>query len=481
MKELSNLLEAKNIKDNNGRREKVYSEGRLSYFQYANGKKFSWAKLGGEVFKYSIGYTGISNLIKIVDNLSNQVMTNANIVEDFYSKHEKMVDLFYPSTYSSIGNLFSSQTYTNLYLDSNALSVALVASSVFALYSLSERYKETVTFDSSKRALLIEGLTKDIKFEGIEDLMNKNPTSSTYRYLHMMNNIMLNNGGIEHKLISIKQGFSKMKNFINLTKSKALSNIFEVKFISKILGAKTTQELKTIYDEDIYQLQSLKSDYFKTMSFEMNFITPDISRKLSIIARKKKSDSGDPIQLIKELHSINQNSLEDSYHIDMDQKLALKFSKIIVEACKNNTFPKEELKKYEILSSMSTYKDSYGVIQNDVHIEISKMAKHFLSNERHFINSYKNKSLIEIISKIDNSMIKEGKISIKSFKDIFFLTRERYLNEKVFDTNNDLKNFISNKIKGVNIDEKDLNINIQNSNSSDWKKARKTLIKNNKI
>lgn len=481
MKELSNLLEAKNIKNNNGRREKVYSEGRLSYFQYANGKRFSWMKLTGEVFKYSVGYTGISNLIEIGDNFSNQVITNANIVEDFYSKHEKTMDLFYPSTYSSIGNLFSSETYSNLHLDSNALSIALVASSVFAIYALSERYKETVTFDSSKRALLIEGLTKDIKFEGVEDLMNKNPTSSTYRYLHMMNNIMLNEGKIEHKLIAIKNNFSKMKNFVNLTKSKALSKIFEVEFVNKILGAKTSKELKKIYDEDIYQLQSFKNDYFETMSSDMTSMTPDIERKLSIIARKKKTDSGDIVQLVKELHSINQNSLEDSYHIDMDQKLALKFSKIIVDACKNNTFPKEALKKYEILSSMSTYKDTYGTVQNDVHIEISKMAKHFLSNERNFINSYKNKSLIEIISKIDNSMIKEGEIRIKSFKDIFFLTRERYLNEKVFDNQNDLKNFISNKIKGINIKEADLNIDIQNSNSSDWKKARKTLIKNNKI
>lgn len=469
MKELSNILEAKNVANNGKISDQIYADSRLSYFQYKNGKRYSFANAAGSFLKYSVGFTGISHLLENINNVSDQVIQNSKIYEDL------------TLNYGNISNLFSSSTYSNINVDSFSLSISLIASSIFVAYTLAERYKEMVTFDASKRAFLIEGLTKDIRFEGVEELMDKTPTSSSYRYLHMMNNIMLKDSSLEHKLISLKNGFFKMKNFVDLSKNKVLSNIFEFKFINKIFGATTSMALKSIYDENIHQLNSLKSDYFKSLSLEMNFISPDIKSKLSILLRNQKRKSGEPAELIKEIHSINQNSLEDAYHMDMDQKLALKFSKIIFDSCKNNIFPKESLKKYELLSAMSTYKDYHSVVENDVHIEISKMAKHFLTNERNFINQYKNKSLVDIVSKIDNGMIQDGKINIKNFRESFYLIRDRYLNKKIFDTQNELRNFIHQKTKGIDITEQELKVDSQNSSSLSWRSARKTLIKYNKI
>jgi len=120
--------------------------------------------------------------------------------------------------------------------------------------------------------------------------------------------------------------------------------------------------------------------------------------------------------------------------------------------------------------------DEGGNVKNYVHAEISKIAKHLINDTIDFKKQYSKKSFLDIVKQIDNLMIKDNKVVLRDFKDIFHSSRELKLDGDNTENQKTLKSTILSKLKSNNVEYNDISLNSDiKSDEKIWKKANKKI------
>lgn len=435
---------------------KLFKTGEISYSDYSNQIKHSIPSIVKSTLKNTAGATGLVMASHMAMNYY-QTLTSGNNI--------------------GIGQFLSS--------DSTSTAIMGLCTTIYIMYSLADKYKETLSYDAKNRVFHLEDLTKNIEINNINGVINRQLTTpADYVYFRMMNKISTIDGfvdkgmgGITNGLKYLKEGFLSMKNFVKNISNKAFKEILEVKLIRKIIGENYSENLKANLQE------YLKLDYIDDFNKKfMNSISKveqnkDLHEKISRIALNDFNNTK-PSTLKKVLAIKNEQALTDTYHIDMNQRLVLKFSKTVTEFITNKKTNIENMEKFGQLAQMSTFKTNLGIIENDVHVEISKMANNILNEPDKFLAENKNKKFLDIVKKIDNLMVKDNKVVFRGFKEIFFAVRNEKLDNTLYSNKNKLQEIIQSKIRGVKITENDIEIdhNIE-SNKKIWDKARQKINK----
>lgn len=360
----------------------------------------------------------------------------------------------------------------------------VLCASIFVIYSIADKYKDSLTYDARKRVLHVEDLTKNFEINGMMKSAHLNPTKpADYIYLRMMNRLMTINGFVDKGLSGtinayqiLKEGFSSIKNFSKTISHKALNSITEIKLIKGILGDDNVLEFQKGLSE-YFKINEVKSHDLKQFLKEMALL-PENGSLAEKVAKLSLSKNGSTYksQLKDILMNKNEEALSETYTIDMNQKLVLKFSKIIKEAIDSGTMDKHEIKKFADLGRMGVFKTNAGKIQDDTHVNISKIANYMINDTTTFLKEYKQYSFKDIVKKVDNLMIHNNKVVIRDFKEIFFSIRDRKLLNTIDSNKNTLKSIILKKLNGSEVKETDFHLNEKNiSNDKIWEKSRLDL------
>jgi len=437
---------------------KMYDSGYASYIQFNNHKKFAVANIANTSIKNIVGTTGVffagkAALLYGMEAMNNQVPN----VLDFFTQ-----DIFRSSAIS-------------------------LAATIYVMYTLADKYKDTLQYDLKSRTFHIEDLTKNFEFDINSSLLKTAPTAEyDYLYIRMMNKLLIMDGIIDkgvgvlfNSVKAIKEGFSGFKNFSKVIAHKAFEHILEVKIIKNLIKNETYNELKKDI-LDFKKRSEIEKYDFKSFVKDATNIekSKKLSNQLSKLCRKihGEGEAQTPSKFKQILYDINERSLIETYNIDMNQKLVIKFSKLVIDASKNGHYDLNEFKKFALLDDMSKYKTHSGNVKNYVHAEISKIAKHLINDTVDFKKQYSKKSFLDIVKQIDNLMIKDNKVVLRDFRDIFHSSRELKLDGNNTENQKTLKSTILSKLKSNNIEYNDISLNSDiKSDEKIWKKANKKI------
>lgn len=459
------VIEAYNYNSNKNLITEAYNKGEINYLKFKSEKKFLFHDCVNNILKVTVGISGIGYLSAQGADYTHRIIGNPSF----------SVDLLKES------------------LPQNGLLIgaAAVATTLFGVYTLANRYKESFSFDTKKRAFLLEVLTSDLELNDGKELLKTVPTDSAYMYIRMMNGILtkdktLDKGinGLVCGLTFIKDCFSTIKNFQEITKNKGFEALKEFQILEKLLNSKNDNEIKSIAQKNISFFERSRNTLYRTFVKDItNLSEQNLKDQVSMYTKNiKGKHAGIKADNLESLFDINENCLNNAYNIDMSQRLVLKFAKVIKDALDNGNFPKGTLKKFAMLPYIVQEKDSKGLVGNDIHNRIAKVANSFLKDRKGFIEKHKNSSLVNIVKYLDNAMISDdNKIVYQDFRSIFFSVRDKYLSD--YNSSLCLKDIISEKLKGTVLSAENIIHNQSKSvnNNKEWVEAAESLVKRKKM
>lgn len=368
------------------------------------------------------------------------------------------------------------------------LSLMAVTTSMYMLHSFTKTNKEFLKLDISKRNLYLEKFVSDIDVKNIEKRILKTPNDSDLMYLRLMNKLVINEMSENkeaikavERVMSIKNFFSSLKNFNDTLKIKSLSTFLDLRITKIIMNSNNHLALEGFLNKEKENFLSLKNRTIHGMSFVLNIPTRGSKIKVSNDAYLFDKINATDIELtMQEIYKHNENSLSYAYNQNLEQRLVLKFCKMLSESCSQGIFPENKLLDFEKIINAGKCKIGEYTSGSSVENNILNTIRIFKANPKKFISDKNNHSITYHIKKIDSSMIHQGKMIFRSFEDIFKNTRDIL----IYKGKNDLDNEINKKLKGdfVTIETNSKNVSVSENAVIELEKKEVEIIKQkNKI
>lgn len=433
-----------------------------------------------------------SNFMIDVAKFNAYIMTilgTSNISEPFnqiFSNYENLPDGI--GFLGKANNFFQPALYDNVSVMSTAFTLGVVVSSVYLLHSFTQSNKEFLKLDISQRNIYLEKFLGDIEIKDTQNRILTSPNDYDLMYLRLMNKLVIkenqeNSQGIKgiDKLMNIKLFFDGLGNFKETLKIKLFSKIIDFKIIEKIMNANNYLAMEGFVNAERDKFKNINNRTITTLASILKIpsesMRDQISSKIYIY---DKNNANNDTKIMDELYEYNENSLTYAYNRNLEQRMVLKFSKILSESCANSINPEKQLINFEKIIKAKTSKLRSKEIISSVNMNILNKIQTFRNDPQKFMNNTNNHSIKNIIKDIDPSMLKNGKIVFQHFQDVFNTVRNNLAYGNAYDKK--ISNLIANKLSEepitVSIIEKNIEKSLKSVKDLDIQKDKMDKRKN---